>query len=96
MDLSTRDILSQMKQFVQDLQSSIRRRRGADLNLANELNEDLTSRKKITKVIRKCLGGLKKMQNKNSNDVAMVSVLKAMLLISGFIVDLSAIKSGPR
>ncbi|OUZ99392.1 Protein of unknown function DUF241 [Macleaya cordata] len=67
-----RDVLSQMKQCVQDLQSSIRRRS----DLANEVNEYMTSRKKVTKVIRKCLGGLKKMQNKNCDDVAIVNVLR--------------------
>ncbi|OVA10891.1 Protein of unknown function DUF241 [Macleaya cordata] len=78
---TTRDVLSQMKQSVQDLQSSIRRRRGADLDLANELNEYMTSRKKVTKVIRKSLGGLKKMQNKNSDDVSVLREVEATTLV---------------
>ncbi|KAI3892749.1 hypothetical protein MKX03_017787 [Papaver bracteatum] len=47
-----KDVLSQMKQSVQELQSSIRRR-------SNEVSEYMISRKKITKVIRKCLSDLK-------------------------------------
>ncbi|KAI3980610.1 hypothetical protein MKX01_025175 [Papaver californicum] len=73
---TTRDVLSQMRECVQDLQSSIRRRRGEDLDLAKELDEYMTSRKKVTKVIRECLGGLKKMQSRNYDDVAVVNVLK--------------------
>ncbi|KAI3945659.1 hypothetical protein MKW92_004858 [Papaver armeniacum] len=48
----TKDVLSQMKQSVQELQSSIRRR-------SNEASEYMISRMKITKVIRKCLSDLK-------------------------------------
>ncbi|OVA12127.1 Protein of unknown function DUF241 [Macleaya cordata] len=77
---TTRDALSQMKQSVQDLQSSIRRRRGADLELANELNKYMTSKKKVTKVIRKCLGGLKKMQNKSSDGVSVLREVEATTL----------------
>ncbi|KAI3952038.1 hypothetical protein MKX01_004271 [Papaver californicum] len=47
-----KDVLSQMKQSVQELQSSIRRR-------SSEVSEYMVSRKKITKVIRKCLSDLK-------------------------------------
>ncbi|RZC57108.1 hypothetical protein C5167_004413 [Papaver somniferum] len=46
-----KDVLSQMKQSVQEVQSSIRR--------SNEVSEYMISRKKITKVIRKCLSDLK-------------------------------------
>ncbi|OUZ99331.1 Protein of unknown function DUF241 [Macleaya cordata] len=59
-----RDILSQMKQCVQDLQLSIRRRRCGDLDITNEISAYMTSRKKANKVIRRCLRGLKKL-NKN-------------------------------
>ncbi|OVA12125.1 Protein of unknown function DUF241 [Macleaya cordata] len=91
---TTRDILSQMKQSVQDLQSSIRRRRGADLDLANELNEYMTSRKKVTKVIRKCLGGLKKIQNKNSDNVSILKEVEATTL--AVFESLLSFLSGPR
>ncbi|KAI3913180.1 hypothetical protein MKW98_007196 [Papaver atlanticum] len=60
-----KDVLSQLKESVQELQSSIRRR-------SNEVSEYMISRKKITKVIRKCLSDLK---NKKQNDIE-VSMLK--------------------
>ncbi|OVA12126.1 Protein of unknown function DUF241 [Macleaya cordata] len=58
-----------MKQCVQDLQSSIRRR-------TNEIGAYITSRKKVSKVIRKCLADLKKMDSKNNDLVAEISVLR--------------------
>ncbi|KAI3897980.1 hypothetical protein MKX03_018743 [Papaver bracteatum] len=60
-----KDVLSQMKQSVQELQSSIRRR-------SNEVSEYMTSRKKISKVIRKCLTDLKN----NKKIDAEVTVLR--------------------
>ncbi|MCL7050885.1 hypothetical protein MKW94_009413 [Papaver nudicaule] len=73
---STRDVLSQMKQCVQDLLSSIRRKRYGKLGLTVELKEYMSSRKKVTKMIRKCLEGLKKMQYENSDKVAIVNMLR--------------------
>ncbi|XP_026451588.1 uncharacterized protein LOC113351896 [Papaver somniferum] len=55
-----KDVLSQMKQSSQDLQSSIRRR-------SNEFDAYMTSRKKVCKVIQKCLSDLKKNTNKNND-----------------------------
>ena len=80
---TSREILLQMKQSTQDLQSSFRRRRG-DLNLTNEISAYMTSRKKTNKVICKCLGDIKRMNNKcflpllekDQDIVAMVSVLR--------------------
>ncbi|OVA12128.1 Protein of unknown function DUF241 [Macleaya cordata] len=66
---AAREVLSQMKQCVQDLQSSIRRR-------SNDIGAYMTSRKKVIKVIRKCLSDLKRMNNKNNDLVAEVSVLR--------------------
>ncbi|KAI3980609.1 hypothetical protein MKX01_025174 [Papaver californicum] len=73
---STRDVLSQMKQCVQDLQSSIRRKKCGELGLAVELKEYMSTRKKFTKMIKKCLGDLKKMQYKSSDKVAIVNMLR--------------------
>ncbi|KAI3979573.1 hypothetical protein MKX01_001765 [Papaver californicum] len=64
-----KDVLSQMKQSAQDLQSSIRRR-------SNEVDTYMTSRKKVAKVIRKCLTDLKRTANKKHDLVADVSLLK--------------------
>ncbi|MCL7022960.1 hypothetical protein MKW94_020514 [Papaver nudicaule] len=60
-----KDILSQMKQSAQDLQSSIRRR-------SNEFEAYMSSRKKVCKVIQKCLSDLKKISNKKNDLVTDV------------------------
>ncbi|KAI3933901.1 hypothetical protein MKX01_028227 [Papaver californicum] len=60
-----KDVLSQMKQSAQDLQSSIRRR-------SNEFDAYMTSRKKACKDIQKCLSHIKKNTNKNDDVVADV------------------------
>ncbi|RZC51593.1 hypothetical protein C5167_020010 [Papaver somniferum] len=64
-----KDVLSQMKQSVQDLQSSTRK-------CSIEIDTYMTSRKKVTKVIRKCLTDLKRTANKKNDLVADVSLLK--------------------
>ncbi|RZC56040.1 hypothetical protein C5167_014893 [Papaver somniferum] len=63
-----KDVLSRMKQSAQDLQSSIRRR-------SNEFDAYVSSRKKICKVIQKCLSDLKRNTNKNNDVVADASLL---------------------
>ncbi|KAI3851373.1 hypothetical protein MKW92_009804 [Papaver armeniacum] len=60
-----KDVSSQMKQTSQDLQSSIRRQ-------SNEFEAYMTSRKKVCKVIQKCLSDLKKNTNKNNDLVTDV------------------------
>ncbi|KAI3952035.1 hypothetical protein MKX01_004268 [Papaver californicum] len=68
----TKDVLSQMKQSVQELQSSIRRR-------SNEVSEYMISRKKITKVIRKCLVDLKN-NKKNDTEISLLTEVEATTL----------------
>ncbi|KAI3974895.1 hypothetical protein MKX01_005006 [Papaver californicum] len=63
-----KDVLSQMTQSVQELQSSIRRR-------SNEVSEYMISRRKITKVIRKCLADLKN----NKKNVTEISLLTKVI-----------------
>ncbi|KAI3913184.1 hypothetical protein MKW98_007200 [Papaver atlanticum] len=67
-----KDVLSQMRQSVQELQSSIRRR-------SNEVSEYMTSRKKITKVIRKCLADLKN-SKKNDTEISLLAEVEATTL----------------
>ncbi|RZC49979.1 hypothetical protein C5167_018405 [Papaver somniferum] len=64
-----KDVLSQLKQSVPDLQSSIRR-------CSNEVDTYMTSRKNVTKVIRKYLTDLKRAVNKHNDLVADVNLLK--------------------
>ncbi|RZC72515.1 hypothetical protein C5167_047994 [Papaver somniferum] len=74
-----KDVLSQMKQSVQELQSSIRRR-------SNEVSEYMISRKKITKVIRKCISDLKNNKKVDTEvtilrevEVTTLAVLESLL-----------------
>ncbi|KAF8377723.1 hypothetical protein HHK36_031107 [Tetracentron sinense] len=54
------DVLLQMKECVQDLESSLRRRKGGEFGIANKVGTYMISRKKVNKVICKCLGDLKR------------------------------------
>ncbi|OVA10897.1 Protein of unknown function DUF241 [Macleaya cordata] len=87
---TARDALSQMKQCVQDLQSSIRRR-------TNDIGAYMISRKKVSKVIRNCLTDLKRMDNKNNDLVAKVSVLREVEATTVAIFEsLLSFVSGPK
>ncbi|KAF8377724.1 hypothetical protein HHK36_031108 [Tetracentron sinense] len=84
------DVLSQMNDSVQDLKSSLRRRKGGEFGLANEAGTYLISRKKVNKVICKCFGDLKRMDNytfsapvdKDLDLVTMVSMLREVEAIT--------------
>ncbi|KAI3969031.1 hypothetical protein MKW92_050521 [Papaver armeniacum] len=67
-----KDVLSQMRQSVQELQSSIRRR-------SNEVSEYMISSKKITKVIRKCLANIKN-NKKNNTEISLLAEVEATTL----------------
>ncbi|KAF6172473.1 hypothetical protein GIB67_006986 [Kingdonia uniflora] len=74
---STRDILSQTKEAVQDLQSCLRRRNC----VSNDVNTYKISRKKMNKVILKCLADMKRSKSsfvleKDPNIVAIVGILR--------------------
>ncbi|RZC87597.1 hypothetical protein C5167_036155, partial [Papaver somniferum] len=83
-----KDVSSQMKQSSQDLQSSIRRQ-------SNELDAYMTSRKKVCKVIQKCLSDLKKNTNKNNgliNDVLTEVEATTLAVFESILSFLSAPK----
>ncbi|OVA12124.1 Protein of unknown function DUF241 [Macleaya cordata] len=87
---TAKDVLSQMKQCVQDLQSSIRRR-------TNEFDAYMTSRKKVSKVIRKCLADLKKMNSKHNDHVGEISLLREVEATTLAIFEsLLSFVSGPK
>ncbi|KAF8405515.1 hypothetical protein HHK36_010422 [Tetracentron sinense] len=96
---TSRDFLLQMKECVQDLESSLSRKRVGEFGLANEVQAYIISRKKASKGIRKCFENLKRMESKcafsnsllDKDDyglVAMVSVLREVEAIT-----LSVLKS---
>ena len=73
---TTRDVNSQMRQLVQELQSSLRRKRGSESCLDNEISKYMSSKKKLTKMICKCLRNSKTMTKKDSDDLSsVVSIL---------------------
>ncbi|XP_074293480.1 uncharacterized protein LOC141620533 [Silene latifolia] len=56
---TSRDVLQQSKQRLQDIQSVLRRRCSGELNITSEVAEYLKARKTIKKVIKKCLKNIK-------------------------------------
>ncbi|KAJ4965453.1 hypothetical protein NE237_017302 [Protea cynaroides] len=102
---TTKDVLSQMKECVAYLQSSLRRIRGESC-LANEIEAYTLSRKKVTRGINKCLGDLRKLKkqhtfssllDKNHDIVAMVSVLREVESITLSIFESQLLfVSGPK
>ncbi|KAL5780842.1 hypothetical protein ACOSQ2_011579 [Xanthoceras sorbifolium] len=52
---TTRDLFSQIKECVQELESSLRRKRGDGSNLADQVSAYMISKKKLSKSIGSCL-----------------------------------------
>ncbi|PIA46808.1 hypothetical protein AQUCO_01500389v1 [Aquilegia coerulea] len=80
---STRDVFMQIEECVQDLQSTLRRKK--EHGVANEVNLYMIARKKLNRLIQKCLSEVKRAENKNTNSsiiekdqglVANISVLR--------------------
>ncbi|KAI3898937.1 hypothetical protein MKX01_026415 [Papaver californicum] len=63
---TTRDVLLEMKESVQDLESAFRRRKCGE-SVISEVAAYNSSRKKVNKVISKCLGDLKRIENSNNS-----------------------------
>lgn len=83
-----RDINLQMKESVQELDSSLYRKRCGDL--ANEVNSYMISKKHLNKVIRKCYKDLKRagkkcnlaVENRDSEKVLLVKLIKKFKLLA--------------
>ncbi|KAK6240653.1 hypothetical protein SCA6_006042 [Theobroma cacao] len=81
---TAKDALLQSKECIQELHSILRRRRGAEMGLANEVRKYLTSRKAVKKAICKALKNLKQMEakfntfssNKDGENAAVISILR--------------------
>ncbi|CAI0469071.1 unnamed protein product [Linum tenue] len=69
---TAKDVLSQMKESVAELQSAIRRRQGG---LEGETRRYLKSRKTVIKAIQKVLRGMDSKKSTSSNNVETVSML---------------------
>ncbi|XP_010266346.1 PREDICTED: uncharacterized protein LOC104603877 [Nelumbo nucifera] len=94
---TTRDVLLQMKEEMQTVQSTLRRRKNAELDLEGSIAAYMFSRKTVNKVIHKCLGDVKRMErtqystssvlDKNQDLVVMASMLKEVEGIALILLD---------
>ncbi|XP_027166453.1 uncharacterized protein LOC113766457 [Coffea eugenioides] len=90
---AVRDIYSQMKETVQELESSLRRKRNGDL--ANEVSSYMISRKHLNKMISKCYKDLKKAAkncnleavNKEAEKLPLVNLIKEVQEVSLSILE---------
>ncbi|KAK6939249.1 Protein BPS1, chloroplastic [Dillenia turbinata] len=80
---NSRDVFLQMKESMQDLELSLRRKRSGDSGMVKEVSKYMTSRKKLNKVISKCYESVKSSTKKcvpvnsdKSNANALVSLLQ--------------------
>ncbi|KAF8022610.1 hypothetical protein BT93_F0199 [Corymbia citriodora subsp. variegata] len=71
-----REAFSQMKECVQELNSSFQRRKRRDSSFAYEVEAYINSRKKLNKVITKYLRNSKKAPNKGPHNEAILSILR--------------------
>ncbi|KAH7567041.1 hypothetical protein JRO89_XS07G0009700 [Xanthoceras sorbifolium] len=77
---TTRDLFSQIKECVQELESSLRRKRGDESNMADQVSAYMISKKKLSKSIGKLSQNLKRMKKKSAsneefNQVVAISTL---------------------
>ncbi|KAL3638975.1 hypothetical protein CASFOL_016882 [Castilleja foliolosa] len=92
----SRDIVQLTKESVQDLESSIRRNKVEAVATSSDINAYVASRKKINKMVSKCIKNLKSSSNQNSTPLPAIgtmlkevesldfSILKSVLaLLSG-------------
>ncbi|XP_021631888.1 uncharacterized protein LOC110629288 [Manihot esculenta] len=87
---TTRDLFSQMKECLQELELSLRRRKVTDSSFTVEVDAYMVSRKKLNKAICKCLRNLKKKEkncttatlDNNSNLENMITMLRGVQEIS--------------
>ncbi|XVF00785.1 hypothetical protein REPUB_Repub04eG0031400 [Reevesia pubescens] len=101
---NAKDILSQAKQHIQELQSMLRRRWADEFELEKEIEEDLASRKKAKKVIHKALKDLIKnkftcsISDKGNDTMAMVEMSRqiqglALTMLQSLLFYISGLKT---
>ncbi|KAJ6708646.1 hypothetical protein OIU74_009871 [Salix koriyanagi] len=79
---TTRDVFSSMRECLQQLESSLRRRKGGESGLATEVEVYMVSRKQINKTTRKFFRNMKSMEKKNPSAVDAVGMLRDVEEIS--------------
>lgn len=92
----TRDYMLLMKERVSELQSALRRRKGAEFSIESNLAGYICCRKKMKKEAAKSLSSLKQMENKlgaapcrdlDQHLSAVVRVLREAILVTAFIFE---------
>ncbi|KAK0594843.1 hypothetical protein LWI29_001203 [Acer saccharum] len=94
---TAKDVLLQIKEFTQELQSILRRR--GDVKLTSEIKKYLTSRKAVRKAIKKALENLKakKLDNDNESQATAGGIMKEVEAISLIVFkSLLSFISGPK
>ncbi|KAL5824689.1 hypothetical protein ACOSQ3_020752 [Xanthoceras sorbifolium] len=98
LDFTAKDALVQIKEFIQELQSILRRRYGDDKKLTSEVRKYLTSRKAVRKAIKKALANSKvKKLDSDHESLAMAGIIKGVEEISLTVFEsLLSFISGPK
>ncbi|XP_060200878.1 uncharacterized protein LOC132629168 [Lycium barbarum] len=78
-----KDTFSQMKENVQLLESSLRRKRSGESNLSNEIDTYVASNKKLNKVIYRCFQALKNTEKSNIIEIEDAEFTTLISLIEG-------------
>ena len=73
---TTRDVFSSMKECLQELESSLRRRKGGESGFSSEVEAYMMSRKKLDRTIRRCFKNLKSTEKTIASAVDPVSMLR--------------------
>ncbi|KAL6346920.1 hypothetical protein AAG906_003037 [Vitis piasezkii] len=105
---TAKDALLQTSKHANELQSSLRRRRGGENGISTEVGEYLTSRKKVKKAMHKALRNLKGMDNKSSfsplnkdpETLSMVTMLReveavTLTVLESLLSSIAAARSKP-
>ena len=97
---TAQDALLHTKECIQELQSILRRRRGAEMGLVNEIRKYLTSRKAMKKAICKALKNLKQINtssfNKDGENGDVISILREVEAVTVRVLEsLLSFISGP-
>nr|BAF98209.1 CM0216.180.nc [Lotus japonicus] len=79
---TAKDSLLHTKECTRELQSIMRRRKGGEVELRAEVKKLLASRKVVRKAISKALSNLKDTTTKDNQNVALVSLLQDMEVVT--------------
>ncbi|WCJ44638.1 hypothetical protein M5689_025296 [Euphorbia peplus] len=79
---TARDIFSQLKECLKELESSLRRRKAGESDLTSAIEAYMVSTKKLSKSAYKCFKNLNKNGSKNNDATATVGVLRQVEEVS--------------